>query len=114
MTKDRHDLPKHYSTIMAKHPKLSQALDSLGEAIREEGPINAKTGHLIQLAAAASIRSEGSVHSHTRRALESGATPAEIRHSLILLVSTVGFPTVASALSWANDILEDRQARTSD
>ena len=108
MTKDEHYLPRHHSTIMAKHPKLLQALDSLGETLRQEGPIKAKTAYLIQLAVAASIRSEGSVHSHARRALESGATPEEIRHSLILLVSTIGFPTVAAALSWTNDILENR------
>lgn len=100
--------PKHYSDTMAKYPKLSEALATLGKAVREEGPIDAKTSHLIQLAAAASIRSEGSVHSHTKRALKAGATPEEIRHALILLVSTIGFPTVAAALSWVDDLLEKK------
>jgi alkylhydroperoxidase/carboxymuconolactone decarboxylase family protein YurZ len=59
---------------------------------------------IIILAAAAAIRSEGSVHSHVRRAKEAGATPAEIRHALLLLTSTVGFPTVAAALTWAGHV----------
>jgi alkylhydroperoxidase/carboxymuconolactone decarboxylase family protein YurZ len=45
------------------------------------------------------------VHSHVLRAKEAGATPAEIRHALLLLTSTVGFPTVAAAFSWAGDVL---------
>lgn len=65
-----------------------------------------KQAQLIQLAAAASIRSEGAVHSHTRRALELGANEEEIRHTLILLTSTIGFPSVAAALTWVEDVFD--------
>ena len=51
----------------------------------------------VQLAAAA-VRSEGAVHSHTRRALAVGAQTDEIYHTLILLTSTIGFPNVLAAL----------------
>ena len=101
-------LPKHYVTIMSKHPKLKQALRTLGEALREEGPLDEKTAQLIQLGGAAGIRSEGSVHSHAKRALAAGATPEEVRHALFLLVSTIGFPTVMAALSWVNDVLKKK------
>jgi alkylhydroperoxidase/carboxymuconolactone decarboxylase family protein YurZ len=47
------------------------------------------------------------VHSHTRRALEAGATAGEIQHALLLLVSTIGFPTVVAAMSWAEDVLKE-------
>jgi len=70
--------------------------------------LNKKTAHLIQLGAAAAIRSEGSVHSHTKRALEAGAKPAEIYHSIIVLTSTIGFPTVSAALSWADDVINEK------
>jgi len=108
MTEQGKRPPRHHSVIMTKHPKLADAMEALGVAVREEGPIEEKTAQLIQLAAAAGIRSEGSVHSHTRRALAAGATPEEVRHCLILLVSTIGFPTVAGALSWANDVIEKK------
>lgn len=99
-------MPKHYTKIKELHPKYFDAVENLGLAAKNEGPIDEKSAHLIQLAAAAAIRSEGAVHSHTRRALEAGATPDEICHSVILLTNTIGFPNVMAALSWINDIIE--------
>ena len=101
-------LPRHYSGTVAKYPRMGKALEELGKAVRQEGPIDLKTAHLIQLAASAALRSEGSVHSHTKRALEAGATPEEIRHTIVLLTSTIGFPTVSAALSWVDDILKKK------
>jgi alkylhydroperoxidase/carboxymuconolactone decarboxylase family protein YurZ len=102
-------LPKHYVTVMSKHPKLDKALEALGKAVREEGPLDEKTAQLIQLAGAACIHSEGSVHSHARRALAAGATPEEVRHTLFLLVTTIGFPTVMAALSWVDDVSKKKK-----
>jgi 4-carboxymuconolactone decarboxylase len=98
--------PPWYALLKEKYGAFFKALEQLGEAVRQEGPLPVKTAHLIQLAAAAAIRSEGSVHSHTRRALQAGATPEEICHALIMLTSTIGFPTVSAALSWAYDVIE--------
>jgi len=102
------ELPKAYRMLGKRYETFLGAVEALGTTVKEAGPIEEKTAQLIQLAAAAAIRSEGSVHSHTRRALEAGATPEEIRHALILLTSTIGFPTVAAALTWAGDILEGK------
>ena len=95
--------PGHYRSLKSRFPQTMDSLEQLGTAARAEGPIDLKTGHLIQLAAAAVIQSEGSVHSHARRAKEAGATQEEIQHALLLLVSTIGFPKVAAALSWIDD-----------
>jgi AhpD family alkylhydroperoxidase len=100
------NLPKWYQSIKVKHEKYINTLDELGKVIKQEGPLDEKTAHLIQLAAAAAIRSEGAVHSHARRALEAGAKPEEIYHAIILLTSTIGFPTVSAALSWINDVID--------
>ncbi len=97
--------PKWYSYVKKNHGKFMTALEQLGEALRQEGPLDARTAHLIQLAAAAAIRSEGSVHSHVRRALKAGAKPEEIYHAVILLTSTIGFPNTSAALSWVSDVL---------
>ena len=98
-------LPVQYVSIKTRFKKYFTAVDNLGKVVKASGPINKKTSHLIQLAAAAAIRSEGSVHSHTRRALEAGAKPEEIYHAVILLTSTIGFPTVSAALSWVDDVI---------
>jgi 4-carboxymuconolactone decarboxylase len=100
------DKPGFYRSLKKKHPEYFAAVEALGQAVRDSGPLDSKTVHLIQLAAAATIRSEGAVHSHVRRALEDGVTPDEIRHALMCLTSTIGFPNVTAALSWAEDILK--------
>ncbi|MFQ6104307.1 MAG: carboxymuconolactone decarboxylase family protein [Candidatus Glassbacteria bacterium] len=97
---------RQYHKVKDEHGDFMESVEALGQATKKAGPIDEKTAHLIQLAAAAAIRSEGAVHSHTRRAHESGASRAEIHHALILLASTIGFPTVTAALSWADDVLE--------
>jgi alkylhydroperoxidase/carboxymuconolactone decarboxylase family protein YurZ len=99
-------VPEHFARIREQHGKFFHAMEVLGKTAREAGPIDGKTSHLVQLAAAAAIRSEGAVHSHVRRAVEQGATPEEVHHALLLLTSTIGFPTVAAALSWADDVLQ--------
>lgn len=97
--------PGFYRHLKTHHPEYLDAVEALGEAARKAGPLDAKTLHLIQLGAAAANRSEGAVHSHVRRALDAGATEDEIRHALISITSTVGFPQVTAALSWAEDVL---------
>jgi 4-carboxymuconolactone decarboxylase len=104
--------PSFYLLVKKQYPKYFAALEALGEAARNAGPLDEKTLHLVQLAAAAATRSEGSVHSHTRRALDAGATADEIRHALLAVTSTIGFPNVTAALSWAGDVLGDRKPRS--
>jgi AhpD family alkylhydroperoxidase len=100
--------PSFYLKVKKQFPDYFAAVESLGEAVRRAGPLDEKTLHLVQLAAAAATRSEGAVHSHVRRALTCGAKPEEIRHALLAVTSTIGFPNVTAALSWAGDVLEKR------
>lgn len=99
---------KHYQKMSKMFPQVLAAVENLGTTVREAGPLDNKTAELIQLAVAAANQSTGSVHSHTRRAVEAGATEQEIYHSLLLLISTIGFPKVAAALSWVREILEKK------
>ena len=102
----KHSPSKTYHDISKRYPEVIAALENLGTTVRGIGPLDEKTSHLVQLAAAAAAKSEGSVHSHTRRALKAGATREEIYHTLLLLISTVGFPQAMAAISWCRDILE--------
>ena len=92
-----------YLKLKERHADLIEAVEALSKAARTSGPLDEKTGHLIQLGAAAAIHSKGSVCSHAARALASGATLDELHHAIIVLTSTIGFPTVAAALSWVDD-----------
>lgn len=98
------EVPKHFQGIMERFKEYGKAIDQLEKAVRSSGPVDEKTSHLIQMAAAAAIRSEGGVHSHARRAMEKGASREEIYHALILLTGTIGFPNVAAAISWVDDL----------
>ena len=100
--------PKWYTLLMERHGKFMAAVEDLGKVVRQEGPLDDRTAHLVQLAAAAALRSEGAVHSHARRAVEAGAKPEELYHTIILLTSTIGFPTVSAALNWVADITGDK------
>lgn len=95
-----------YHDVSKRYPEVISAMENLGITIRNIGPLDKKTSHLIQLVAAAASQSEGAVHSHTRRALKAGATREEIYHSLLLLIPTGGFPKAMAAISWCRDVLE--------
>ena len=43
--------------------------------------------------------------SHTRKALESGATQEEILHTALLALTTIGFPNMIAAMGWINEVL---------
>ena len=102
-------IPGFYLKVKKQYPQYFSAVEAFGEAARQAGPLDPKTVHLVQLAAAAAVRSEGSVHSHARRALEAGATLEEVRHALLCVTSTIGFPSVTAALSWAEDVLGETE-----
>ncbi len=97
---------KLYNQLVEKYPEVFDAHENLGTVLRTAGPLDGKTLHLIQLAAAGSSGSEGAVHSHTRRALAAGASVDEIYHALLVLISTIGFPKTMAAISWSRDVIE--------
>lgn len=103
---DKKFLSRTYFEISRCYPEIMSAMNDLGTTIRSSGPLDEKTTHLIQLAAAAANNSEGAVHSHARRAFEAGATSAEIYHTILLLIPTCGFPRAMAAVSWCRDIIE--------
>lgn len=103
----KNELPKHYRSIRERFEEYGAVLSDLGRTVRETGPIDEKTSQLIQLAASAAIRSEGAVHSHGKQALQKGASEDELYQTLLLLTSTIGFPNVAAAISWIDDLFEE-------
>ena len=106
------NLPAHFASLRDRFPQVMKTLEELGKAVHQQGPLESKTAHLIQLAAAAAIQSEGAVLSHVQRAIAAGATPEEIYHAVLLLTSTIGFPRVAAAVSWVDDVLQRRDTAT--
>ncbi len=100
-------LPKAYTQFQEENPEVFAAYQSLGEVISKQVAIEPKTRELLKLAMAAGMGSEEAVQSHTHRAVEAGASKKEVQQTLLLGVTTLGFPRMMAALTWANEALEE-------
>ncbi len=99
-------LPSRFVDFQSSYPDLFNAYEQLGKQASAAGPLDWKQIELVKLGIAAGARMEGAVHAHCRRALEAGATTAEIRHVILLTITTLGFPTMMACLSWIDEVLE--------
>lgn len=100
-------LPAPYKRFQEKYPELWNAYDRLGAAVHQAGPLDVKTRELVKLGIAIGNQTEGAVHSHTRKALEAGATAEEIRQVVLLSMPTIGFPNMMAALTWVEGVLAE-------
>jgi len=99
-------LPRAYEAFKKSYPRIWRSYDQLGALSHEAGPLNEKTRELVKLAMAMGAKLEGAVHSHTHKALAAGATPKEVRHVVLLGLTTLGFPSTIAALTWVEDVLK--------
>lgn len=102
-------IPKRFQKFTEDYPDVAKAYEQLGDAVHAAGPLDEKTRALIKLAVSTGARLEGAVHSHARKALEAGCTAEEIRQVGLLSLPTIGLPSMMAALSWIDDILENKK-----
>lgn len=98
------ELPGAAGKVAAEHPDIWTALERLGEAAANAGPLEARTRRLVQLAFAIAADSEGATHSHARRALAEGLSAEELHHVAYLAVTTLGWPHAIRGLTWVQDL----------
>jgi len=108
MKENKDEIPKVFTNFTEEFPEIANAYSSLGHAVHNSGPIDQKTRELIKLAISCGAQKEGAVHSHTRKALGAGASKEEIRQVVLLTLPTLGMPSMMAAMTWVNDILEDK------
>ena len=99
--------PSFYMNFKKKYSGIAVAYENLGEECQKAGPLGAKERAIAKLAIAIGAGLEGGVHSHTRRAQDAGVTPDEIRHTVLLALTTIGFPSMMKALAWVEDVLTE-------
>ena len=99
-------LPDFLDKVIQEYPDVWKAYQNLGEACGNAGPLDEKTARLVKLALAIGAKSEGSVHSHTRRALREGVTREELQQVALLAITTMGWSSAMAALSWIQDVLD--------
>lgn len=98
-------LPDVYEKFEADFPAISKAYHDLASTCHRAGPLEEKTRRLVKLGVAIGLSSQGAVRSHARRALEEGASPEEVRHAVVLSLSTAGYPAMIAALHWVDEVI---------
>jgi AhpD family alkylhydroperoxidase len=89
-----------FSQFKDEFPKIHEIHETLGKEIHENsGPLDAKTCWLLKIAISASCGHKRALDTHIRKAREAGVSDEEIKHALLLLITTAGFPTFMKAYS---------------
>lgn len=100
-------LPSPVEDFKDAYADVWKAFTQLGNRCHEAGPLDEKTRRLVKVALAIGAGLEGGTHSAVRNALAAGVSPEEIRHTAVLAVTTIGFPSAVRALTWIDDCLDD-------
>jgi 4-carboxymuconolactone decarboxylase len=100
-------LPDVYEHIRERYPQVAGALDDLGQACDQAGPLDDKTRRLVTLGIAVGAVAKGAVRSNVRKALGAGATPDEIRQVAVLAITTRGFPAAVAGFQWVEEVLRE-------
>lgn len=111
--KDPTKLPATFKAFTTKFPALGAAHESIAKAVDVAGPLDRKTCELIKIGLSVGAGLETATRSHVRRAIEHGATEAEIEQAILLAMNTCGFPRTVMAWQWARRQIE-RQEKDSD
>ena len=99
-------LPKHFTKFVKQYPAVWEAHQKLTIACAESGPLDRKTRELIKVAISATAGLETALQRHAIMAVKEGATEMEVFQTILLLITTVGFPKAAAALKWAQSALK--------
>ena len=102
-------LPERFKEFQKKYPDVTKAHDALADSCYKWGPLDKKTLRLTKVGIGIGMNSEGAVRSHARRALHEGVTPDELRHAVLMGLSTVGFPQMIASMKWVEEVIEKGQ-----
>ncbi len=103
-------LPKVYKNFQDNFPQVFEDFKQLGISTRQAGPLDEKIQNLVKLGIAVGANSRGGVMSNSRKAIATGATAEEVRHAVLLAMTTTGFPNTIAALSWAEEVLNEAES----
>jgi alkylhydroperoxidase/carboxymuconolactone decarboxylase family protein YurZ len=98
-------LPSPYRKFIGSYPELAKAYEDLALACHNAGPLPEGVRRLVKLGIAIGEQSEGGIKSHARRALEGGATVEDVRHTVLLALTTIGFPGMIAAAEWIEEVI---------
>jgi 4-carboxymuconolactone decarboxylase len=94
------DLHEVYTKFKKEFPSVNEHHEALGKEIHEKcGPLPEKVRWLIKIAISGASHHTIALETHIARARKIGVSEEEIKHALLLLIPTTGFPTFMEAYS---------------
>lgn len=100
------DVPRTFKRFTERFPEIAHAHEAAGIAGDAAGPLDRRTVELVKLGMCVAAGLESATKSHARRALQHGATRAEVEQAVALGVNTVGFPRTVMAWQWATEQMD--------
>lgn len=94
------DIHKIFTKFKKEFPRVYSDHEALGREIHENsGPLPEKVRWLIKIAVSGASQHPIALETHIMKAKEAGVSRDEIKHALLLLIQTAGFPTFMEAYS---------------
>lgn len=94
------DLHVMFSKFKDDFPEVYAIYESLGTEIHgNSGPLPEKTRWLLKIAISGASRHQSALETHITKGRAAGLTDDEIKHALLLLLPTTGFPAFMEAYS---------------
>jgi len=99
------DIHKIFGQFKEEFPEIHQKHEALGKAVHEKGgPLDEKSRWLIKIAISGACNHKRALETHIRKAKTAGVGEAEIKHALLLLIPTAGFPAFMKAYAVSKGI----------
>ena len=87
------DVHKMFSQFKEEFPEINEKHEALGKEVHEKGgPLPENGRWLIKIAISGACNHKRALETHVRKAMAAGVDEAEIKHALLLLIPTAGFP----------------------
>lgn len=87
------DIHKIFTQFKEEFPEIHAKHEALGKEVHEKGgPLTEKNRWLIKIAISGACSHERALETHIRKAKAAGVAEDEIKHALLLLIPTAGFP----------------------
>jgi alkylhydroperoxidase/carboxymuconolactone decarboxylase family protein YurZ len=97
--------PEYYINFNKRYPEAAKCFSDLATFTSKAGPLDKKTQRLVKLGVAIGVGTEGDLQNLTMQALEDGTSPDELRHAVLLSVTTAGFPAMIASIQLVEEII---------
>lgn len=94
-------VPNTFKAFITRYPDLGAAHEKIASAVERAAALDPKTLALVKIGICVGAGLESALRSHVRRAIQHGASQAEVEQAILLGMNTVGFPRTVAAWSWA-------------